>query len=88
MLTVRDPERARRLARVLASDIAFYCREQVRIGLEKDDLFERIDREVERARVFFRAHVHASVADRDRIFDWAIVDVVVTRNPDARGLIS
>ena len=39
---VRDVERARRLARVLLSDVVAYAGEQVRIGLEKDDLFERL----------------------------------------------
>ena len=34
--------RARRLARVLVSDVAAYAGDQVRIGLEKDDLFERL----------------------------------------------
>ena len=39
---VVTPERARRLARVLISDVAAYAGDQVRIGLEKDDLFERL----------------------------------------------
>lgn len=77
MATVTDPERARRLARVLFSDIALYAGEQVRIGLEKDDLFERLDAEIERARGFFFSRVDAGVPERERIFNRALVDVLV-----------
>ena len=39
---LKDPERARRLARVLVSDIVAYAGDEVRIGLEKDDLFDKM----------------------------------------------
>jgi len=74
---VRDPERARRLARVLFSDIAAYAGEQIRIGLEKDDLFDRLRDEIERARVWYFTHVDPDLAERERIFNWALVDVLV-----------
>jgi hypothetical protein len=77
---VTTPERARRLARVLISDVAVYAGDQVRIGLEKDDLFERLGPELERARVFYLHHVDACVADRLRLFDFALVDVLVYGN--------
>lgn len=70
-------ERARRLARVLVSDVAAYAGDQVRIGLEKDDLFERLSVEIARARGFYLWHVDESVTDRARLFEFALVDVLV-----------
>ena len=74
---VTTPERARRLARVLISDVAAYAGDQVRIGLEKDDLFERLAPEIARSRVFYLHHVDPCVAERARLFDFALVDVLV-----------
>ena len=74
---VDTPERARRLARVLISDVAAYAGDQVRIGLEKDDLFERLGPQIERARVFYLHHVTPSVAERAKLFEFALVDVLV-----------
>lgn len=69
--------RARRLARVLVSDVAAYAGDQVRIGLEKDDLFQRLAGEIARAREFYLWHVDESIAERTRLFDFALVDVLV-----------
>lgn len=80
MSKITDPARARRMARVLVSDLATYDSDQVRIGLEKDDLFERFSAEIQRAHVYYTQHVDASVADRERIFDHALVDVLVYGN--------
>jgi hypothetical protein len=74
---VVTPERARRLARVLISDVAAYAGDQVRIGLEKDDLFERLAPEIARARVFYLHHVDPGVAERAKLFEFALVDVLV-----------
>jgi hypothetical protein len=68
------------MARVLFSDIVVYAGDQVRIGLEKDDIFDRLNAEIERARVFFRDQVDPSLADADRIFNFALVDVLIAGN--------
>jgi hypothetical protein len=77
---IRDPERARRMARVLCSDIVVYGGDQVRIGLEKDDLFERLQGEIERARIFYQQAVDPTLRDAERIFNFALVDVLVAGN--------
>jgi hypothetical protein len=74
---ISDPERARRLARVLFSDIVAYAGDEVRIGLEKDDLFDRLHADIERAREFYRRRVAPDLPDSERIFDFALVDVLV-----------
>jgi hypothetical protein len=71
---------AQRMARVLFSDIVAYAGDQVRIGLEKDDLFDRLRSDIEQARVFYQSRVDESLPDRERIFNWALVDVLVAGN--------
>ena len=77
MERLRDPRRARRLARVLVSDIVVYAGPEVRIGLEKDDLFERLAGEIARARDYYRSRVDPSLPDAERIWNHALVDVLV-----------
>ena len=74
-----DLEKARRMARVLVSDIALYAGDEVRIGLEKDDLFDRLGPAIEQARVYFEHNVDAGVGDRQRIFAHALVDGLIYR---------
>jgi hypothetical protein len=68
------------MARVLFSDIVVYAGDQVRIGLEKDDIFDRLHDEIERAWVFYREQVDPSLSDADRIFNFALVDVLIAGN--------
>ena len=68
------------MARVLFSDIVVYAGDQVRMGLEKDDLFERLHSDIERARVFYQEHVEESMPEADTIFNHALVDVLVAGN--------
>ena len=80
MSAVRDPERAARLARVVLSDVAIYAGDELRLGIEKDDLFERLAPQLEQAADFYFRRVDASVPDRERIFNHAVVDVLVCRH--------
>ncbi len=80
MERISDPERARRMARVLFSDLVAYAGDQIRIGLEKDDLFTRLKREIEQVRVFFERNVDPALPGAERIFNFALVDVLIARN--------
>jgi hypothetical protein len=80
MERIADPERARRLARVLFSDLALYAGDQLRIGLEKDDLFDRLGGEIQRAWSFYRSRVDPALPEFERIFHWALVDVLIARH--------
>ncbi len=87
-MSIEDADRARRVARVLVSDLNVEWADAIRLGLEKDDLFERLGPQIERARVFYRARVSLQrVPDRDRIFDWALVDVMFAQNRRVRPYI-
>ncbi len=68
------------MARVLCSDITAYAGDQIRIGLEKDDLFDRLGAEIERARAYYRDKVDPTLPDREKIFAHAVVDVLVYGN--------
>jgi hypothetical protein len=77
MERLQDPERIRRLARVLISDIVAYAGDEIRIGLEKDDLFDRLQPDIERARAYYVQRVDSSVSAAERIFNHALVDVLI-----------
>jgi hypothetical protein len=72
--------RARRLARVLVSDIVAYAGDRVRIGLEKDDIFVRLAPDIERARAFYDRQVDPALTEKDRLFNFALVDVLIAGN--------
>lgn len=74
---IDEPERARRLARVLVSDLVAYAGDEIRLGLEKDDLFDRLHADIERAREYFRRKVAPDLPLAERIFNWALVDILV-----------
>jgi hypothetical protein len=77
---IASPERAARLARVLMSDVAVYAGEDLRIGIEKDDLFDRLGPQLRQAAAYFFYHVDVALPDRERIFNHAVVDVLVCRH--------
>jgi hypothetical protein len=75
---ITEPWRARRMARVLISDVCAYAGDDVRMGLEKDDLLERLAPDIERARLWYRHQV--ALDEAEKIFDFAVVDVLVYAN--------
>jgi hypothetical protein len=75
-----DPKRVLRLARAVVSDVMLYHPDEVRRGIESDDLFDRLAEPISEARAWFDSQVLAEVAVRTRAFDLALVDVLVYRN--------
>ena len=80
MERISDPERARRMARVLFSDMVAYAGDQIVIGRERDDLWTRLKRESEQIRVCFERNVDPALPGAERIFNFALVDVLIARN--------
>ncbi len=74
---VENPDLAFRLARAIISDIALYNQEKVKEGIKNDNLFEILAEELEEGREHFYSRVSADIADRDHLFDRAIVDVMI-----------
>ncbi len=75
-----DPKRVMRLARAVVSDVMLYHPDEVRRGIESDDLFDRLADELADARAWFESQVDPGVAESTRAFDLALVDVLVYRN--------
>jgi hypothetical protein len=84
---LHEPERVARLARAILSDVMLYHAEQVRQGIEADDLFERLGPELEEARVYFESRVEADVARELNAWNQALVDVLVFRSRHVRSRI-
>ncbi len=80
MPLVSDPIRAKRMARVLFSDLVAYAGEELRVGLEKDDLFDRLGDEIDRARTFYEQNVDPTMPGSSRIFNFALVDVLIAKS--------
>lgn len=80
MSEIHEPERAQRLARAILSDVMLYHEDAVRLGIEADDLFDRLAGELEEARVYFESRVEANVARTSNAWNRALVDVLVFRS--------
>jgi hypothetical protein len=87
MSRITDPQRAERLARAVLSDVMLYNVERVRVGIEADDLFDRLRPELDEARAFFERRVDPELAAKSNAFDRAIVDVLVFRSARVRSQI-
>lgn len=74
----RDPaERAKRLARVIVSDIAIYNQEKIIEGIEQDTLFDLLKQDIEVGRAYYEEKVDSAVAGRTDFFDHALVDILL-----------
>jgi hypothetical protein len=87
MSRITDPQRAHRLARAILSDVLLYNREAVRVGIENDDLFERLRGEFEEARAYFEERVDPGLGGKEDFIGRAIVDVVVCGSRSVRSPI-
>lgn len=74
---VDNPELAFRLARAIISDIALYNQEKVKEGIKNDNIFDLLKDELQEGREHFYTRIDPALADRDRLFDRAIVDVMI-----------
>jgi hypothetical protein len=74
---VDNPNLAFRLARAIVSDIALYNQEKVREGIRNDTLFEILKDELHEGREHFYGRVSPELANRDHLYDRAIVDVMI-----------
>jgi hypothetical protein len=74
---VDNPDLAFRLARAIVSDIALYNQEKVKEGIRNDNIFEILADELREGREHFHTRVAPELANRDHLFDRAIVDVMI-----------
>ncbi|MBW6510379.1 MAG: hypothetical protein K0A94_12655 [Desulfuromonadales bacterium] len=74
---VENPDLAFRLARAIVSDIALYNQDKVVEGIKGDNIFELMDAELNEGREHFFLRVSPELANREHLYDRAIVDVLI-----------
>jgi hypothetical protein len=73
---IDNPQRARQLARAIASDLTLYHEGKIIEGITNDTLFEVMKDEIEEGRALYRSRVTDDVYAQN-IYDRAIVDVLI-----------
>ncbi len=73
---IDNPERARRLARAIASDLTLYNEAKVVQGIQNDNLFELLRSEIEEGRALFKSRVTPDVYGQHH-YERALVDVML-----------
>jgi hypothetical protein len=86
MALIDKPERARQLARVIASDVALYHQKKIVEGIEKDSLFDVLRDEIEEGRALFKSRVTPEIFNMG-IYDRALVDKLVQPHGNIRSKI-
>ncbi len=74
---VDNPQIAFRLARAIVSDIALYNQGKVKEGIENDNIFDLLADELQEGREHFLTRVSPDIDSRDRLYDRAIVDIMI-----------
>jgi hypothetical protein len=73
---IDNPQRARQLARAIASDLTLYHEAKILDGITNDTLFDVMREEIEEGRALFKSRVTPDVFGQN-IYDRAIVDVLI-----------
>ena len=74
---VENPALAFRLARAIVSDVALYNQSKVEEGIKNDSIFTLMAEELDEGREHFYARVSPELANREHMFERAIVDVMI-----------
>jgi len=73
---IDNPQRARQLARAIASDLTLYHEAKILDGITNDTLFDVMREEIEEGRALFKSRVTPDIYGQN-IYDRAIVDVLI-----------
>ena len=73
---IDNPQRARQLARAIASDLTLYHEAKILEGIQNDTLFDVMSEEIEEGRQLFKSRVTEDIYGQN-IYDRAIVDVLI-----------
>lgn len=84
MELIFDEVKANRLARVMMDNIEQYNQDLVKKGIEEGTIFELLHEQIEEARSEFAMRVIPELAS-SKLFDYAIVDVLIKRAYKHRG---
>jgi hypothetical protein len=73
---IDKPERARQLARAIASDLSLYHEDKIVEGIENDSLFDTMSEEIQEGRDLFKSRVTEEIFKMN-LYDRAIIDVLI-----------
>jgi hypothetical protein len=86
MALIDKPERARQLARVIASDLSLYHDKKIVEGVERDALFEVLRDEIEEGRSLYKSRVTPEIFEL-ALYDRALVDMLLKPRANVRSKI-
>jgi hypothetical protein len=86
MALIDKPERARQLARAIASDLTLYHEGKILEGLAQDTLFEVMRDEIEEGRTLYKSRVTPEIYGLN-IYDRALVDVMLKSKAHVKSRI-
>jgi hypothetical protein len=86
MALIDKPERARQLARAIASDLSLYHEKKLIEGIERDTLFDVMRDEIEEGRTLYKSRVTPEIFNLG-IYDRALVDMLLLRRGQIRSRI-
>ena len=73
---IDNPQRARQLARAIASDLTLYHEAKILEGITNDTLFNVMKEEIAEGRSLFKSRVTPDIFEQN-IYDRAVVDVLI-----------
>ena len=71
-----NPDRARMLARAIASDLMLYNEERLTKAIQNDSVFQELSEEIEEGRQLFKTRVTDDIFGLN-LYERAIVDVMI-----------
>jgi hypothetical protein len=86
MALIDKPERARQLARAIASDLSLYHEKKLIEGIEKDTLFDVMREEIDEGRALYKSRVTPEIFTMG-IYDRALVDMLMKSRAHVRSRI-
>jgi len=82
MAPITSPEAAARLARAILSDIALYNKEKIKEGIQNDNLFEVLEKELKEGEDLYKNRVDRELLKKTNFFNKAVVDILIKRSGD------
>lgn len=86
MALIDKPDRARQLARAIASDLSLYHEKKLIEGIEKDTLFDVMRDEIDEGRALYKSRVTPEIFTMG-IYDRALVDMLMKSRGHVRSRI-
>jgi hypothetical protein len=86
MALIDKPERARQLARAIASDLSMYHEKKIVEGVERDNLFDAMRDEIEEGRALYKTRVTPEIFEQG-IYDRALVDMLLKARGNVKSKI-